>query len=251
MQMKSHLGLTTGQLPETFLIAGDPKRVAKMASFWDSCDTVGENRGYLCVTGSYRGLVVGACCTGIGGPSVEVAIVELMQHGVRNIIRVGTCGGIDPNVEPGDLVIMNAAIRYNGAADAYAPLNYPAVSDWEYTWALANVCKSRGYRYHTGIGISVDSFFGTKPWLTGLDHLKTESCNIISRWAGSGVLAMEMEAATLMVVGSLIGLRTATICTVGSNIPLGTRPTPAPGDDQAILAACDGIITMHSLSSKE
>lgn len=226
------------------LIAGDPARVLEMGSMWDSCETIGDNRGYLCLCGSYRGMKIGACSTGIGGPSCEVAIVELMQYGARNIIRVGTCGGIAPCVDPGDLIVLSACVRYSGAADAYVPPNYPAVADWEYVSALVAACRAREFKHHVGLGITVDTFYGTKPWLIGPDPPRTETDDMIARWAQSGVLAMEMEAATLMVVGSLIGLRTAAICTAGSNVTRRVRPELPPGDANAIVAAMDAALVM-------
>lgn len=245
MQNKTHLGLNANAMPATCLIAGDRQRVMRMCSLWDSPRTVADNRGYLCVAGSYNGVEIGACCTGIGGPSCEIAIVELAQHGVASIIRVGTCGGLDPAVEPGDIAILSGAVRYSGAADAYAPVNYPAMSDWEYVAALAGACRARGFRWHVGIGLSVDSFYATKPRLIADDPPKTEFSDMVARWAGTGVVAMEMEAAALMVIGSVLRLKTATICTVGSNLPKGLRPDPAPGDDNAIIAACDAVAAMQ------
>jgi uridine phosphorylase len=242
---KTHLGLRTAKAPETMLIAGDPARVRQMGSMWDSCETIGDNRGYLCLRGSYRGMEMGACSTGIGGPSCEVAIVELMQHGARSIIRVGTCGGIAPCVEPGDLIVLSACVRYSGAADAYVPPNYPAVADWEYVSALAAACRAREFKHHVGLGVTVVTFYGTKPWLIGPDPPKTETDGMIARWAQLGVLAMEMEAATLMVVGSLIGLRTAAICTAGSNVARGVRPECPPADANAIAAAMDAALAME------
>lgn len=242
---KTHLGLRVARAPETMLIAGDPARVREMASMWDWRETIGDNRGYLCLRGSYKGMEIGACSTGIGGPSCEVAIVELMQHGTRNIIRVGTCGGLAPSVDPGDLIVLSACVRYSGAADAYAEPNYPAVADWEYVHELVAACKSRGFRYHVGLGVSVDAFYGTKPWLIAPDPPKTETDHVIARWAQSGVLAMEMEAAALMVVGSLIGLRTAAVCTAASNYTRGVRPESPPGDANAIVAAMEAALAME------
>ena len=250
-QGKTHLGLMTAKVPQTMLIAGDPARVREMGSMWDQCETIGENRGYLCLRGSYRGMEIGACSTGIGGPSCEVAIVELMQHGARNIIRVGTCGGIAPRVEPGDLIVLSACVRYSGAADAYVPPNYPAVADWEYVSALVAACRARGLRHHVGLGVTVDTFYATKPWLIGPDPPKTETCGIIAKWSQLGVLAMEMEAATLMVVGSLIGLRTAAICTAGSNVVRNVRPERPPGDANAIVAAMDAALAVVPVLSSE
>ena len=80
MHNKTHLGLKGETMPLTCLIAGDPQRVKRMCSLWDSPRTVADNRGYLCVAGRYRGIELAACCTGIGGPSCEIAVVELAQH---------------------------------------------------------------------------------------------------------------------------------------------------------------------------
>ena len=242
---KSHLGLHDVRLPETVLIAGDPGRLSGIASVWDRAEQTANSRGYVTISGSYRGTEIAACATGIGGPSTEIGIVELAQHGARNIIRVGTCGGLDPSVEPGDLVIMTACVRYSGTADSYAPLNYPAVADHCLTHALIDACFRQGSKVHIGLGISTDAFYATKPHLIGDFSFCTELEGLIDRWAESGVLAMEQEAAALMVIGSLLNLRTAVICTAGSNVTRGLMPKEPPNSSSAIAAACEAAVLMQ------
>lgn len=243
---KSHLGLNTHRLPNTVLIAGDPNRLSEMASIWDTADEIANSRAYVTIAGSYRGTEIAACSTGIGGASTEIGIVELAQHGAKNIIRVGTCGGIDPSVEPGDLVIMTACVRYSGTADSYAPVNYPAVGDHNLTHALIGACCNQHFPVHIGLGISTDAYYATKPDYIGGDFsFRTELAGLVDRWAESGALAMEQEAAALMVVGSLLGLRTAVICTVGSNVSRGTASAEMPSNSRAIVAACEAAVLIE------
>lgn len=243
--MKSHLGLYDVSLPHTVLIVGDPGRLSGIASVWDRAEQIANSRGYVTISGSYGGTEIAACATGIGGPSTEIGIVELAQHGARNIIRVGTCGGLDPSVEPGELVIMTACVRYSGTADSYAPVNYPAVADHYLTQTLIDACRNQGSRAHVGLGISTDSFYATKPHLIDNFSFQTEVGDLVKRWAKCGVLAMEQEAAALMVVGSLLGMRTAVICTIGSNVACGLMPKEAPSNRGAIAAACEAAVLIQ------
>jgi len=129
-QTKNHLQLSVDKLPETVLLPGDPGRIAEIAACLDHVRQVGDHRGFLTIVGEYKGTEIAACSSGIGGPSVEIAVVELKRYGVRRVIRVGTSGGIGQDVLPGHLVVLSGCVRYSGAADLFVPVNYPAVSDF-------------------------------------------------------------------------------------------------------------------------
>jgi uridine phosphorylase len=227
------------------LVPGDPARVLEIGAHFDDYRIVGENRECLTIIGHYRGMEIGACSTGMGGPSTEIAVVELMHLGVKNLIRVGTSGGLDPTVRPGDLIIATGCVRYTGAADAYVPQNYPAVAHHELLMALIEACETLRFRYHVGLGLTVDTFYATKPHLIRSETpVHTQSEHLINQWAEAGVLQVEMETATLFVLGTLLGLRTAAVCTAGSNVALKLRPPEPPSNSPAITAACNAALTL-------
>ena len=113
------------------LLPGDPGRCAAIAAHFDDPVHQTTNREYCTWTGTLLGQPVSVCSTGIGGPSAVIALEELTQLGVTTFLRVGTCGGIRTDVQSGDVVIATGAIRMEGTSREYAPIEYPAVSDFQ------------------------------------------------------------------------------------------------------------------------
>ena len=238
---KDHLKLSVEKLPEMVLLPGDPARVYEIASFLTDVEEVGNNRGYITLTGKYRGLPLAVCSSGMGGPATEIAVVELNRHGVRTIIRIGTSGGLAKELTPGDLVVLSSCIRYSGTANLFVPENFPAVADYRLLTALVSACDKSRKRYHVGIGLSVDSFYATKPKLFG-EAFPSAIAPELEGWRNSGALQIDMEAATLFVLSSLLGITAGAICTVGSNIPLNIRPEEPPSNERAIECACEAAL---------
>ena len=103
---------------------------------------------------------VSVTSTGIGGPSATIAIEELTLSGADTFIRVGTCGGIDLDVKGGDIVVATGAVRMEGTSREYAPIEYPAVADFEVANALVESCRELGLPYHVGVVQCKDAFYG-------------------------------------------------------------------------------------------
>ncbi len=238
---KNHLAIRVERMPEAVLLPGDPKRVDEIASFWDSSEVVGDNREFRTLVGTYKGLPIAACSTGIGGPSTEIAVVELYQLGARSLVRIGTSGGLAPQVNPGDLIINTACVRETGAADAFVPRSYPAVASHELTFALIQACAQGGWRHHAGLGATYDSFYATKPYLVRKEGIPSTVESQLATWRAAGVLHIEMEAATVFVLASLLGMRAGSVCTAGSNLTRGERPPSPPSNGPAIEAACRAV----------
>ena len=143
--------------------------------------------------------------TGMGGPSTAIAVEELYMTGVRTLIRIGTCGGMQTEVMGGDVVIANAAIRMEGTTREYVPVEFPAVADINVTNALIKAAENLGFPYHAGVVQCKDSFYGQHspgrmPVGYELEH-KWEA------WIKAGCLASEMESATLFVVAQVLRAR--------------------------------------------
>ena len=148
---------------------------------------------------------VSVCSTGIGGPSAVIAMEELHKIGADTFVRVGTCGGINLKVKSDDVVIATGAIRHEGASREYAPIEFPAVSDYEVQEALVAAAKELGKPWHAGVVQCKDSFYGQHdpsrmPVSYELQH-KWEA------WKRLGVLASEMESAALFCCASALGVR--------------------------------------------
>ena len=200
-----HIACAQGDIGRYCILPGDPGRVPAIAALFDDAKQIAYNREFNVWTGTLLGEKVTACSTGIGGPSASIAMEELHKCGADTFIRTGTCGGIDLNVQSGDVVVATGAIRYEHTSREYAPIEFPAVADFQVTNALVEATKKLGFPLHTGIVQCKDSFYGqhapaASPVYYELQQ-KWES------WKRLGVKASEMESAALFVVAAALGCR--------------------------------------------
>ena len=200
-----HIDCAPGDVGRYCILPGDPGRVPAVAALLDGARQVACNREFNVWTGSLLGETVTVCSTGIGGPSAAIAMEELHKCGADTFLRTGTCGGIALEVQAGDVVVATGAVRYEHTSREYAPIEFPAVADFQVTNALVEATKKLGFPLHTGIVQCKDSFYGqhdpaASPVYYELQQ-KWES------WKRLGVLASEMESAALFVVAAALGCR--------------------------------------------
>ena len=200
-----HIQCVAGDVGKYVILPGDPGRCEAIARHFDNPVHIGMNREYNIWTGTLLGEKVSVCSTGIGGPSAAIAMEELVKIGADTFLRTGTCGGIHLDVKPGDIVVATGAVRYEHTSLEYAPIEYPAVADFELTAALKQASEALGFDTHTGIVQCKDSFYGqhspeASPVYYELQH-KWES------WKRLGVKASEMESAALFVVANALHVR--------------------------------------------
>ena len=158
--LQYHLQINPGDVGRYVILPGDPKRCKTIAQYFDDARFIADNREFVTYTGYLEGEKVSVTSTGIGGPSASIAMEELVRCGADTFLRVGTCGGIDLDVKGGDTVVATGAVRMEGTTREYAPIEYPAVADFEVTNALVQACKDGGRPYHVGIVQSKDAFYG-------------------------------------------------------------------------------------------
>ena len=144
LEKQYHINCAPGDVGRYCILPGDPGRCASIAALFDDASLVSQNREYTVYTGTLLGEKVSVCSTGIGGPSAAIAMEELTAIGADTFIRVGTCGGIDLEVQSGDIVVATGAIRFEGTSREYAPIEFPAVADFGITAALAEAAKKGG-----------------------------------------------------------------------------------------------------------
>jgi len=201
MGRQYHLQVDPGELGGYVLLPGDPGRCALIAERFENARLVAANREFTTWTGTLDGVLVSATSTGIGGPSTAIAVEELCNLGAHTLIRVGTCGGMQPAVNWGQVVLAQAAVRDEGTTLQYVPPGYPAMADAEVLDALRAEATERVGMHHVGIVQSKDSFYGEmEP-----DRMPV-AAELHARWAAwirAGVLASEMECATLFVVAAV------------------------------------------------
>ena len=202
-----HIGVSAGEIGEYCILPGDPGRCAKIAAFLEDPVHISTNREYEIWNGRLGDKSVTVCSTGIGGPSTAIAVEELKNCGAHTFIRVGTCGGISLDVKCGDVVVASGAVRQDGTSHEYAPPEFPAVPDIYTTAAMFGAARALGYDVHVGVVQSKDSFYGQHS-----PKRMPTSAALLEKWEAwkrLGVLASEMEASTLFVVGASLGVKTA------------------------------------------
>jgi hypothetical protein len=210
-----HIDVSEEDIGKYVILPGDPKRCEKIAAYFDDAKLVGDNREYVTYTGNLEGVKVSVTSTGIGGPSAAIAMEELTKIGAHTFIRIGTCGGMQENIKSGEVVIANAAIRAEGTSREYAPIEFPAVSNFEVTSALKNASDKLKLNSHIGVVQCKDSFYGQhEPEKMPISY---ELENKWNAWLKLGTLASEMESAALFTVANYLGVRCGSCFLVVAN----------------------------------
>jgi len=192
------------------LLPGDPGRVGGIATSApiERAREIACKREYRTWLGYVGGTPVLVTSTGIGGPSASIAIDELAQLGVRTLVRVGTTGAIQADVNVGDVVVTTGAVRMDGASTHYAPIEYPAVAHHEVVTALLRAARELGVPARAGVTCSCDTFYpGQERYDSFTGYVPRRFQGITEEWRRLGVLNYEMEAATLLTLTSAMGLR--------------------------------------------
>jgi len=204
-ELQFHIHCRQGDIGRYVLLPGDPGRCEKIAAYFDNARKVGQNREYAIYTGTLLDEPVSVCSTGIGGPSAVIAMEELHSIGADTFIRVGTCGGIRLDVCADDVVIATGAVRHEGASREYAPIEFPAVSDYTVQEALVRAAKNLGKPWHAGVVQCKDSFYGQHN--PARMPVSQELLYKWEAWKRLGVLASEMESAALFCCAAALKVR--------------------------------------------
>ncbi len=215
-----HIQLKTGDVGRYVLLPGDPGRCEKIAEYFDNPHFVACNREYTTYTGTLLGEKVSVVSTGIGSPSAAIAVEELIAIGADTFIRVGTSGGMQPEVKTGDVAIITGAIRDEGTTKQYLPYEFPAVANIDVVLALREGAIRAGIPYHLGISHSKDSFYGEiEP---NRMPIARELNDRWKAWIQGGAICSEMEAAAILILGSIYRVR------AGGAMLMSGAPETAP-----------------------
>lgn len=244
-----HTGVGPGDIGEYVILPGDPKRCAKIAAHFDNPVLVADSREYVTYTGNLNGVKVSVTSTGIGGPSAAIAIDELAKCGAHTFIRVGTCGGMQEEVMGGDIVIATGAVRMEGTSREFAPIEYPAVADFNVTNALVSAAGKIGVRNHVGVVQCKDSFFGQHE--PGIMPVSYELENKWQAWIRMGCLASEMESAALFIAGSFLRVRVGSCFLVVANQERAKKGLPNKQAHDTELAISVAVEAIRELIKKE
>ena len=235
--LQYHLQIRPGDVGRYVILPGDPKRSEKIARHFEDAKLVADSREFVTYTGYLDGEKVSVTSTGIGGPSASIAMEELALSGADTFIRVGTCCGIDLDVKGGDIVVATGAVRMEGTSREYAPIEYPAVPDYEVTNALVESCRELGLPCHVGVVQCKDAFYGQhEPERMPVSY---ELLNKWEAWKRLGCKASEMESAALFIAASHLRVR------CGSNfLVVGNQERNAQGLYNPIIHDTEAAITV-------
>lgn len=198
-----HLPIGPGQCPRIVLLPGDPARVDMAAEVLSDFKVLGQSREFRFGIGTWEQTPIGVCSTGIGGPSTEIAVVELANLGMEVAIRVGGMGALNPRIALGELLIVTEALRGSGAAASYAPPGQRVLADPLVVHALDRAAQGFGITASLGIAATTDSYYAGqgRPIRPG-----GPSRDVAAEWAAKGADCLEMEAETVLAVAAALGL---------------------------------------------
>ncbi len=210
--LQHHIDCRTGDVAPTVFMPGDPGRVPIWAELMDEAWKVAEKREYVTYTGRKDGVLMSCTSTGIGCPSASIAAEELYRIGAKNLIRVGTCGSIQPYTKPGDILIATGAVRGEHTSEEYISMEYPAVADYRIVRALVDAAEMLGAPHYKGIIRSHDAYYMESPEAFGDYRAR------IQKWTDANVLALENEASAIFVIASMSNIRAGTVLAAGNAI---------------------------------
>ena len=206
-----HIHATPADIAPTVLMPGDPLRAKFIAENYLTDAVLFNNvRGIHGYTGTYHGHRVSVMASGMGMPSIGIYSYELYHFfGVKNILRVGSAGGMQPHVHVRDIVLgMGACTDSRYAAQYNLPGTFAPIADFGLLSIAKRITEEREIPHHVGNLISSDVFYGDDPTAS-------------ERWRKMGVLAVEMEAAALYMNAARAGRRALAICTVSDHLLTG------------------------------
>jgi DeoD family purine-nucleoside phosphorylase len=219
-----HLRAEPGDYADAVLLPGDPLRAKYIAdTYLDDAAQVNEERGLLGYTGTWEGKRVSVQGTGMGGPSASIVIEELIMLGCKELVRVGTCGGLQPQHQLGDMILAMSAVPQDGTSHTYVREPHCPTADFELVHRAVHAAKELGQPVHVGPIVSSDVFYNPDD-------------GQYQRWSDRGILAVEMEAAILFTLAALRKVQAGCLLTVSDMVVMGefTRIT-----DEELQAAVD------------
>lgn len=215
--MSIHIEAKEGQIAETILLPGDPLRAKYIAeTYLENAEPYNHVRGMLGYTGTYKGKRISVQGTGMGIPSISIYVNELIRdYGVKNLIRVGTCGGIQKDIHVRDVVLAMSATTDSAINHLTFPnIDFAPTADFDLLHKAYSAGKRMGTSMRVGSILSADAFY-------------RDSMDLMKKLAGYGVLAVEMETTALYTLAAKYGAHALTILTVSDHVFTGEDTTSA------------------------
>ena len=209
--MTVHIGAKKGEIAQTVLMPGDPYRARWAAeTFLEDVKLVNEVRGMLGFTGTWRGNPVTIQGSGMGMPSLSIYANELIsEYDAQTLIRIGSCGGMQPHVGVRDVIIaMTASTITSPSSGIFKEFNYAPCADYGLLSAAVTAAQSKGSKTHVGGIYSSDVFYAERP-------------DLDEQMVRHGILGVEMEAAELYTLAARHNRRALAVLTVSDHLQTG------------------------------
>ena len=238
-----HINAKKEDFANTVLMPGDPKRAKFIAkNFLENAVLVNDVRGVQGYTGTYKGKKVSVMASGMGVPSMAIYSYELFNFfGVKNIIRVGSAGSYQENVNVRDIVLAKSAVTNSNYISAFCEdKNYKPVCSSDLLESAKNIATKMDLSFHIGEVFTSDIFYER-------EDLPEEE-KALNKWGKAGVLAVEMETAALYLNAQLSNKNALTICTISDSLVTGEAISAEERQNsfsQMIMLALELAISME------
>ncbi|MCX8095359.1 MAG: nucleoside phosphorylase [Caldisericia bacterium] len=207
---EAHIKCEKEDISEKIILVGNPDRAKRINNeFLKNSKLVNDYRALYVYTGFYKDVRITVATTGMGSPSAAIVLEELIKLGGKIFIRVGSAGGLNPEIKTGDIVVATASIRDDGTSLKYLPLEFPAVPDFDLTKLLIKKAKENFERTFYGIILSSDGFYENYDEYT------------MKKFVESQVQAVEMESGIVFIVSQRRKVKAGAIFVIDGNITLG------------------------------
>lgn len=213
--MSIHIEAKQGEIAETILLPGDPLRAKYIAeTFLEDATCYNNVRGMLGFTGTYKGKRVSVQGTGMGIPSISIYVNELIQsYGVKNLIRVGTCGGIQKDVKVRDVILaITSCTDSNINRLTFPGFDFAPCANFDLLKKAYEAGIEKGLHVRVGNVLTADVFY-------------RESMDMVKKLGDYGVLAIEMETTALYTLAAKYGVNALSVLTVSDHIFTGEETT--------------------------
>lgn len=204
-QVLPGIRLRKGDITPRVLVCGDPERAESIAAELNNMKVLAKGREYWTYYGEYKGVPITVSSHGVGASGAMLSFISLIKAGAKVIVRIGTCGGLHPEVKAGSLVIATAAAKEDGVSNMYVPESFPAVANFDVIGALADNAKKNNQNCFKGIIVTHGAFYsGVMP------------TNTVEQ-AKSGAIALEMEVAALYTAATMYNVKAGAILATDGN----------------------------------
>lgn len=247
MEKTLYMKGSTNTIAPYVIFSGDPWRVEVLKKYLENPQSVGFFREFNTYTGTYKGVPITISSTGIGAPSAAIAMEEMYECGMTLAVRMGTVMSLKDELL-GHYVVPIGSIRGEGTSDTYVAKSYPAIADLELVNSLSKTIRNHGPLVDNGINATLDGYYSQMKESRLSKERQLEFESIFAELVKNKVTGIDMESSLMLVLGRLMGVRTAsvTLVTVLRNLTGMLDETKRLAkEDELCRLTLEGIYNFH------